>query len=649
MPVKSVIDIEVNDADFKRFVGVFEKYQGEVNASPGVWNRVADAADKAAHASVAMGAAVGAAFTGLRNIGAEHETVTRHTKAQAGFWSSIATSADKFTRRVYDATRSLLRWGELTGLISGILGAGGLFGIDRLAVAAGNQRQRSLTLGSKPGEAAAFDTNFSRVVDTGAFLSNVNKGLNEVTSDQFLGMRYAGAHTEGMTDAVEAGVKAFRALGDLVDRVPLGPMFNNTMENTGAASLMSLDELKKLKATPKEEREEYIKDFLKDQERFAPHAGALKAFQDLAVQFDRAGKAIKTDFINALEPLAPNLKLLSKDLTQLIHDIMSNPHIKEWIDKLAEAINWLDVEISKPEFKQHVTDFINYIGELPAKVLAFTGGVNDLVADFNAVKTFLDDQYKETIHDFREMMGSLETAAKVFTDALDTVLGPWIKGRGPSASEAERWNREHPDQMMKVPDEPGEEPRDWGKPWTWFHHSHEIMPPTAVQKERFDRLEGAENLPPGILNADMQVESSGNFAAVSPAGAKGPFQFMDATAAEFGVQDPFDFEQASKGMARKLHSLIQEYHGDLEKALAANNWGQKHLNEDIAYAAKTGTDWRDYLPNETKHYVEKVMSGVEKAQTSKQMPGVKPVAVNISVNNATGGNSFISGSQIAVG
>jgi len=42
MAVKSVVDIEVNDASFKDFVALFNKYNTALGKMPGVWNSTTD-------------------------------------------------------------------------------------------------------------------------------------------------------------------------------------------------------------------------------------------------------------------------------------------------------------------------------------------------------------------------------------------------------------------------------------------------------------------------------------------------------------------------------------------------------------------------------------------------------------------------------
>jgi len=100
---------------------------------------------------------------------------------------------------------------------------------------------------------------------------------------------------------------------------------------------------------------------------------------------------------------------------------------------------------------------------------------------------------------------------------------------------------------------------------------------------------------PELVRAVIQAESSFNPQAVSPAGAQGLMQLMPATAQELGVDDPFDPSQNIMGGTRYLRSLLDRYDGDLNKALAAYNWGMGNLDRS------TGE-----LPAETRNYQSRV-------------------------------------------
>jgi soluble lytic murein transglycosylase-like protein len=112
-------------------------------------------------------------------------------------------------------------------------------------------------------------------------------------------------------------------------------------------------------------------------------------------------------------------------------------------------------------------------------------------------------------------------------------------------------------------------------------------------------LEKQYGLPPGLLSAVTQVESGGNAGAMSKAGAAGLFQFMPATAREYGI-NPLDPAQAAGAAAKKLGGLVKRYHGNIGLALAAYNWGEGNLErKGLANA-----------PPETQNYAPKVMAAL---------------------------------------
>lgn len=132
----------------------------------------------------------------------------------------------------------------------------------------------------------------------------------------------------------------------------------------------------------------------------------------------------------------------------------------------------------------------------------------------------------------------------------------------------------------------------------------------------FGALEGKYGLPAGLLSSLSAAESGGDPYAVSPKGAKGPFQFMDGTARDLGLKgmDVYDPHKSGDAAARYLRYLLDATGGDLEKTLASYNWG-------LGNVQKKGMD---NLPSETRNYVPKVMAGMRPGAgmaVDRAMPG----------------------------
>ena len=75
-----------------------------------------------------------------------------------------------------------------------------------------------------------------------------------------------------------------------------------------------------------------------------------------------------------------------------------------------------------------------------------------------------------------------------------------------------------------------------------------------------------------LLAAQLAVESSFDPDAVSPAGALGIAQFMPATAAAYGLRDPFDPAAAIDAQARLMSDMLERF-TSIPLALAAYNAG----------------------------------------------------------------------------
>src|SRR5262249_39418064 len=78
---------------------------------------------------------------------------------------------------------------------------------------------------------------------------------------------------------------------------------------------------------------------------------------------------------------------------------------------------------------------------------------------------------------------------------------------------------------------------------------------------------GDHGLDVGLVRAVIQAESAFNPRARSVKGAMGLMQLMPATAAEYGVNDPYDPAQNIKAGVAYLRSLLTKYADNQELAL----------------------------------------------------------------------------------
>jgi soluble lytic murein transglycosylase-like protein len=86
-------------------------------------------------------------------------------------------------------------------------------------------------------------------------------------------------------------------------------------------------------------------------------------------------------------------------------------------------------------------------------------------------------------------------------------------------------------------------------------------------------------LDPDFVRSVIMAESNFKTRAVSKKGALGLMQLMPSTAAQLGVADPFDPKANVEAGAAHLSALLDLYHDDPVKALAAYNAGAHRVKQ----------------------------------------------------------------------
>ena len=261
--------------------------------------------------------------------------------------------------------------------------------------------------------------------------------------------------------------------------------------------------------------------------------------------------------------------------------------LKTTVNELAKALaKLLNIDPKSWSLKWDFSNFIDQMGEF-SKML-------NMIADLlNAIK---DGRWADAASIGKQMLNQGSENPSAMPMVTDSANGTadWIKehwGFDPrSVGRTVRgwFGEDDPEQLGQSVKRP--QPTKAGSQLLGW------MQPMLTSLEQLYRL------PEGLLRSVAITESGGNQFAVSGAGAKGLFQFMDGTARDMGLRgnDVFDPEKAAKAAAKYLSQLLQANGGDLSKALASYNWG-------IGNVQKHGMA---LMPQETRNYIPKVLSNM---------------------------------------
>jgi soluble lytic murein transglycosylase-like protein len=130
----------------------------------------------------------------------------------------------------------------------------------------------------------------------------------------------------------------------------------------------------------------------------------------------------------------------------------------------------------------------------------------------------------------------------------------------------------------------------------------------ALDQQTFEiiaRAAADAGVPLHLALGVAHVETGGTFRPdlTSDRGAQGLFQLMPGTARDLGVTNPMDPAQSARGGLEFLAHKIAKYRGDVEKALAAYNWGPGNVK-----LKPTPAQW----PAQVRGYVSKVLRNAQK-------------------------------------
>ncbi|EAA0497022.1 TPA: hypothetical protein ACGD96_004781 [Salmonella enterica] len=400
MAAKSIVEIDVQDEKFQSFLEKFNEYQKALGELPEQWRgavhglgeaaketeRVRDGTEGITKAFADGVAALASVNDGLDRLNGNLEkatkTQTEFNKKSGGarnFLNKASKDAKSLAGHIKDATTSLLSWGTVLGLFSGLAGAGGLWGLNHLAGNASAQRFTAMGLGTTAGglnsTAVDFQKALGNPVGTLGAIRDAQLDLSKRWQFRAMGV------DNPDRDPAELLPEMIKAARDIFVR---NGSTQQGAEAYGLTNYFTLDDLNRFKKMSDEEIDAMAKQAQQDTRRLQLTDQQLRQWQDFNIQLDRSKVSIGNTFIRGLAPLAPELGKLSDAFSGAIETVLKSPELGKWIDGLSDGIRRFGNYLASPEFQKDVEAFISGVerlGRVIGKVIDWISGKSDITTD----------------------------------------------------------------------------------------------------------------------------------------------------------------------------------------------------------------------------------------------------------------------------
>ncbi|EAW3769140.1 hypothetical protein AIP06_14325 [Salmonella enterica] len=400
MAAKSIVEIDVQDEKFQSFLEKFNEYQKALSELPEQWRgavhglgeaaketeRVRDGTEGITKAFADGVAALASVNDGLDRLNGNLEKATktqtefnRKSGGARNFLNKASKDAKSLAGHIKDATTSLLSWGTVLGLFSGLAGAGGLWGLNHLAGNASAQRFTAMGLGTTAGglnsTAVDFQKALGNPVGTLGAIRDAQLDLSKRWQFRAMGV------DNPDRDPAELLPEMIKAARDIFVR---NGSTQQGAEAYGLTNYFTLDDLNRFKKMSDEEIDAMAKQAQQDTRRLQLTDQQLRQWQDFNIQLDRSKVSIGNTFIRGLAPLAPVLGKLSDAFSDAIETVLKSPELGKWIDGLSDGIRRFGNYLASPEFQKDVEAFISGVerlGRVIGKVIDWISGKSGITAD----------------------------------------------------------------------------------------------------------------------------------------------------------------------------------------------------------------------------------------------------------------------------
>ena len=434
MPVRAVVDIDINDEALKSTVALIQKYREELNKLPGGWGSVSRASGAARGNFVDMAAIMVAQLDVMLKMERSLGGIDRAVASTGRGMTSLSRSTRDVARHIEHATTSLLKWTGVTTALSGLVGLGGLFGIERLAQSATQQRMGAIRAGTTQGNLSALEAIF------GPIGADVRGSVGRIATAQqtpgqswiFNALGVPGAQRQ---DPGDAFLNLARAAGQMYNRTDPNFRFTQMSQVTHATELFSFEDIRAFAAMVKSgEFNKFAEEVQKAKDHLKLKDEDLSAWMRFRVQLNLAGQTIENAFIKGLSGLTPQLTRLSGAFSHMVEQVLKSDQLKYWVDMAAGGLEKLADWLIKPEFEKSRQEFADNVTKFVTDVVGIATSLGDIALSLGSIAKKM--KILDELFTWRGLAGAAGLGrGSLQPDASKELLPP-----GSPGSEEGQWN-----------------------------------------------------------------------------------------------------------------------------------------------------------------------------------------------------------------
>lgn len=357
---KAIVDVVINDSAWKAFNSQVEAHRKTLAGLPGQWGLVGKSVEKASNAAAKFVARIAEQAKAFKDANTLAGKLTVTMKAADRLAASMAKSTLAIARNLKEATKSLLSWGAVMGLISGVLGAGGLFGIMRMAQNISGGQASALGSGSSYGGTKAAGISYGQALGgEGGVLSLMNTMAKEKESGGVMFRRVGMAEDQWKNKSPAEIIGPFlQAVQEAYKKAPAGAKAK-AMETL--APELDYNTILRVSQMNVRSMEDQFKARKKELELSTGTQNAFTRFQQM---IETISESLQNLLATAIGPLLPALADFGKGLRNALGVIIKSPLVKGAIAGAGKALESGAKYLTSEQFSKDFQSFIDQMREI---------------------------------------------------------------------------------------------------------------------------------------------------------------------------------------------------------------------------------------------------------------------------------------------